>query len=473
MMAEPRWARRAFLKKAGQGLAALPLIAAMPASVGAQEAVDHRREHGASPAASQSVGIHLNVRDFGAVGDGQTKDTLPVQLALDRCSVLGGGEVLVPAGDYLTGALAIRSNTVLRIDAGATLLGSPDPADYPITEVRWEGRWIRGYLGYIYANDAENIAITGPGKITGNNAIMGRVDRETGMRHPALIEFTNCRNVRLEGCVTSQNGMWSIHPVYCDNVTIRNLIVHGGADGIDVDSCRHVAIEGCSFDTGDDCISLKSGRGEEGNVINRPTEDVRISNCTFVDHRWACIGIGSETSAGIRNVHIEHCKCVGAGTYAIYIKSRPGRGAFIENIYMNDLEVSGAKQGFLRLNFADSGKQDEFPVPGVKGIPTVAEFHFSNIRVTDVPVLVEATGIDPQKPLNGFSLVNVAGTCGKGVFLANTNHAQLRDIRVTGCAGSLLNVSNVTGTGLAGAAKLQPSKSPDAVPETSEPYVLK
>jgi polygalacturonase len=473
MTIQPRWARRVFLKKAGQGLAALPLMAAMPDSAGADEAPGYRDEHDVSSAAPPSAGVRLNVRDFGAAGDGRTKDTLPVQLALDRCSVLGGGEVFVPAGDYLTGALAIRSNTVLRIDAGASLLGSPDLVDYPITEVRWEGRWIKGYAGYLCANDAENIAITGAGKIIGNAAIAGRVDRQTGMRHPALIEFTSCRNVFLEGCVTRQNDMWSIHPVYCDTVTIRNLIVQGGADGIDVDSCRHVVIEGCSFDTGDDCISLKSGRGEEGNVINRPTEDVRISNCTFVDHRWACIGIGSETSAGIRDVHVEHCKCAGAGTYAIYIKSRPGRGAFIENIYMKDLDVSGTKQGFLRLNFADSGKQDEFPVPGLKGVPTVAEFHFSNIRVTDVPVLVEATGIDPRKPLNGFSLVDVVGTCGKGIFLANTNHAQLRDIRVTDFTGSLLNTSNVNGAGLAGAAKLQAFRPISDVPETAEPYVLK
>lgn len=452
-------------------MAALPLLSALHANVDAQKAPSrHAEAQGAAPA----TGTHLNVRDFGATGDGHTKDTLAIQLALDRCNVLGGGEVLVPAGEYLTGALALRSNTVLRIDSGASLLGSPDLSDYPIAEVRWEGKWIKGYIGFISATEAENVTITGAGKVIGNNAILGRVDRRTGMRHPALIEFVSCRNVLLEDCFTSQNGMWSIHPVYCDHLTIRNLTVNSGADGIDVDSCRYVVIDGCTFNTADDCISLKSGRGEEGNVINRPTEDVRISNCTFRDRRWACIGIGSETSAGIRKVRVEHCKCLGAGTYAIYIKSRPGRGAFIEDISMNDLEVSGARQGFLRLNFASSGKQDEFPVPGMKGLPEVAGFRFANIKLQNIPVLVEATEIDPRKPLRGFSLTNVSGACGKGIFLAHIRDAILRNIAVTGYAGSLLNIHDVTGTGLHGAAQIDPSTihAPAPLPVLDAPYKL-
>ena len=118
--------------------------------------------------------------------------------------------------------------------------------------------------------------------------------------------------------------MWSTHPVYCENVTFKNVVFHSGADGIDVDSCRHVIIDGCTFETSDDCISLKSGRGEEANTINRLCEDVHISNCTFNDKTFACIGIGSETSAGVRNVVIDHCKCVGARSHAIYIKTSRG-----------------------------------------------------------------------------------------------------------------------------------------------------
>jgi polygalacturonase len=132
---------------------------------------------------------------------------------------------------------------------------------------------------------------------------------------------------------------------------------------------------------------------------------VYIANCLFTDHFWACIGIGSETSGGIHNVHVEHCKCTGARTYAIYIKCHVGRGAFIEDIYMNDLDVSDAQEGFLRINVLTvltSGKQDEFPVPGDEGVPTIRNFRLSNIRVKNVPVLADGTGIHPHKSLDGF-----------------------------------------------------------------------
>ncbi len=388
--------------------------------------------------------------------------------------MLGGGEVVVPAGDYLTGALVLRSNVLLRIEDGASLLGSGDMADYPITQVRWEGRWIKGYGALISAMDRD-VGISGPGKIVASEAIRGRVERRTGMRLPALLEFTNCRNVLVENCFTSQTGMWSIHPVYCENVTFKNLVVHSGADGIDVDSCRHVVIDGCTFETSDDCISLKSGRGEEAYTINRPTEDVRIANCTFNDRNFACIGIGSETSAGIRNVLVEHCKCLGARSHAIYIKSRPGRGAFVENITVNDLDVSGARQGFLRINNLNSGKQDEFPVPGDAGIPEFRNFHFSNIRVTDVPVLVQATEIHPRKPL-GLLAHQRDGTCKSGIALANMKNVVIRNVKVTGFEGPLISIENVTGMGLAGAAKIDPAKMPkvpEPVPVPEKPYELK
>jgi polygalacturonase len=420
--------------------------------------------------------VSLSVKDYGVTGDGKTKDTLALQLVIERCSLLGGGEVVFPAGDYATGALELRSNVTLRIEDGASLLGSGDMADYPVTQVRWEGRWIKGYGAFISATDAENIGITGPGKIIASDAIRGRVNRATGMRLPALLEFTNCRNVRVENLFTVQTGMWSTHPVYCENVTFKNVVFHSGADGVDVDSCKNVTIDGCTFETSDDCISLKSGRGEEANTINRVCEDVHILNCTFNDKTFACIGIGSETSAGVRNVVIEHCKCIGARSHAIYIKSRPGRGAFVESITVNDFEASGAKQGFLRLNNLNSGLQDAFPVPGDAGIPLFREFHFSNIRVTDLPMLVQATEIHPRKPLVGFSLTNVTGTCAKGIALANMKDVVIRNVKVTGFDGPLLSISNVTGSGLAGAATIDPAKMPkvpDAVPAPEKPYELK
>jgi polygalacturonase len=469
--------RREFLTRATKSALAAPLLASLASAALAQEAGAPAHHAAHPPAATAKPGpkVTLNVRDLGATGDGQTRDTLALQQTIDRCSMLGGGDVVIPAGNYATGALVLRSNVALHLDQDASLLGSGDMADYPLAQVRWEGRWVKGYSALISATDSDNLVIVGPGKIVGSSQIHGRIDRNTRLRLPALLEFTNCRNVRVENCSTSQAGMWSTHPTYCENVTFKNVSFQSGADGIDVDSCRHVVIDGCNFTTGDDCISLKSGRGEEAYVINRPTEDVRISNCTFADSYFACIGIGSETSAGIRNVHIENCKCTGARTHALYIKSRPGRGAFIEDIYVNGFDATGAKQGFLRLNTLNSGKQDEFPVPGDEGIPTIRNFQFSNIRVEDVPMLVAGTEIDPRKPLIGFVLTNVTGTCAKGIELAYVKGAVIRNVKVTGFSGPLISTLEVTGTGLAGAAKLDPGKMakvPDPVPAPQTPYQL-
>ncbi len=467
--------RRNFLKAAAQGALAAPVMASVDQLAWAQEAKSTAAHGVHVKPLPGGPKVALNVKDYGATGDGKTNDALALQLTIERCAALGGGEVVVPAGDYSTGALALRSNVVLHLEDGASLLGTSDMADYPIAEVRWEGRWIKGYSAFISAVDCENFGITGPGKIVASPAIRGRVERATGMRLPALLEFTNCRNVNVQDCFTSQSGMWSIHPVYCQNVTFKNLTVNSGADGIDVDSCRHTVIDGCTFDTSDDCISLKSGRGEEAYTINRPCEDVRISNCTFNDRFFACIGIGSETSAGVRDVVIEHCKCVGARTQAIYIKSRPGRGAFVENVSVNDMDVSGAKQGFLRLNNLNSGKQDEFPVPGDLGIPEFRNFRFTNIRLNDEAVLVQATEIDPEKPLVGFSLTNVTGTCKTGIELANMRNVVIRNIKVTGFEGPLISIDNVTGVGLAGAAMIDAAKMPKApapIPEPEKPYQL-
>ena len=257
---------------------------------------------------TRSTRVKLNVRDFGAKGDGMTKDTAAIQQAIDRCWVFGGGEVAVPAGNYLTGAIALRSNVTLRLDKDASILGSPDFADYPVTQVRWEGKWIQGRVGLIYALGADHIGIVGPGKIVGNQALGGRPNAQNPLRHPALIETIGCNDVRFEDFSTEYRLMWSIHPTNCENVSIRNLTIRstgGNGDGIDIDSCKHVRIDGCDISTGDDCIAIKSGRGAEAYALLQTTEDVVIINCTMADSIFACIGIGSETSGGIRNVRIE------------------------------------------------------------------------------------------------------------------------------------------------------------------------
>jgi hypothetical protein len=192
----------------------------------------------------------------------------------------------------------------------------------------------------------------------------------------------------------------------------------------------------------------------------------------MADSIFACIGIGSETSGGVRDVRIERCKFTGAKTFAIYIKSRPGRGAAIENIVAEDLDVAGTDGGFLRINLLNSGLLGEDPVPGLEGIPQGGGYVFRNVRVKDVPVLVDGLAVHPDKPLDGLTLENISGTCKQGITLANANKVVVRNVAVTGFEGPLLRVSKVSGAGLASAQKVDGPKIPDAVPARTEAYHL-
>lgn len=457
--------RRCFLKRALLTSAAVSL---------ASHRLSATTHSSGSPALTASS-VHLNVVDFGAKGDGATLDTTSLQRALDRCNVLGGGEVLVPAGLYLTGTISIGSKVTLRLAEGAVLLGSPNLSDYTQGAVRWEGKWIPGYTALVHALDANSIAVVGKGRIEGNVAVSGRPTKDNPLRRPALLEFINCQGVHLEDFSTSYIHMWSIHPTCCDDVVIRNLTVRStetNGDGIDIDSCRRVLIEGCDIASGDDCISLKSGRGEEAFLMNRPTEDVHITNCTFEGRGYSCIGIGSESSAGIRNVLIEHCHVKSVYKNAIYIKSRVGRGAFIENIIFRDIDATNMRSGFLSINQTGAGTQDANPVPGLDGVPLFRNFRFENIRVHDAPVLVNATAIDPNKVLDGLVLDRISGTCAKGITLANAKGVVIRNLNLSGYAGPLLRIANVEGRGLKGAAEFPTPESPALVPQPQTPYLL-
>jgi polygalacturonase len=385
----------------------------------------------------------FNIRDFGAMGDGTNKDTVAFQKALDTCAVSGGGEVIVPAGKYLIGSVQMGYRTILRLETNSVIVGSGEAADYPMMDVRWEGRWQPGRRALIYAANVDHTGIIGPGRIEGNRAMAA----PQNPRGVVVLEPISCNDVRWEDFTVTQGGNWAMHPTYCSDVVIRSVKITGDRDGIDIDSCKNVRIEGCDLDTGDDCISLKSGRGLNGARIGRPTEDVTISRCTMRGRRFACIGIGSETSGGVRNVRIEHCQMT-SRTFGVYVKTRIGRAGVTENIFGEDLDILGG--GFLRINLTSAGNLNtaDDPIEGLAGYPEGRNFRFSNVRVSDCPMLVDATKIAPEKPLTGLTLMNISGTCTNGIALANIVDAKLQDIRVTGYQGSLLTRTNVQGVGL-------------------------
>jgi hypothetical protein len=177
-------------------------------------------------------------------------------------------------------------------------------------------------------------------------------------------------------------------------------------------------------------------------------------------------------SGGVRRVRIENCKFTYAKTHAIYIKGQVGRGGFVEDIDVNNIDVSGAQLGFLRLNFLSSGRKDEYQVPGVTGIPHIAGFRFRHVRVQDLPQLIEGWEIHPLRPLDGLFLEDISGTCATGIKIANAKGAQLSRIHLQGLTGPLLQTANVIGTGLKGAVALPVAVPVAPYPEPEAPYRL-
>jgi polygalacturonase len=365
-----------------------------------------------------------------------------MQKALDACATAGGGSVVVPAGVYLIGSIVLGSNTTLQLERGASFSGSPDIADYPLTRVRWEGEFVQGHQALLSAEKADHLAIYGPGAILGPPISVSRLRNPRG---PVLVELTECTNTVLDGLTTQYQQLWGIHLLFCDQITARNLTIrsiNSNGDGIDVDSCQGVLIEHCNIDTGDDAIALKSGRGLAAMKLERPTQDVTIRDCVLVSSIFAGLALGTEMSGGISNVTVENCAISGRQN-AIFIKSRDGRGGFMENITGENLTI-GPSPTFIGIDLVKKGIQASDPVPGaVEKWARVRNIRFSHVKVAQVAELVAGKDVPPERPLDGFSLTSISGTCKKGITLANMVNVKLTDITVTGFEGPLVTTNNV------------------------------
>lgn len=389
----------------------------------------------------------FNVRSFGATGDGTRLDTAAFQKALDACAANGGGTVIVSAGQYLIGSVVMGNHTQLRLKHGANLIASSDIADYPLTRVRFEGEFVQGHRALIYAKDETGIAITGDGSITGPPLNVSRLRNPRG---PVLIETCGCTNVTLEGFSTQYERLWSIHPLFCRNVTIKNLKIRSvdlNGDGIDIDSCQDVLIDHCDINTGDDAISLKSGRGQSAVRMDRPTQNVTIRNCTLVSSTFAAIGIGTELSGGISDTLVEDCTLSGHQN-GIFLKSRDGRGGYIKNFTGKNLTIHDSPT-FLGIELLDKGIQASDPVLGDPDQWTqLSNIQFEHIRVDNIHYLLLAQEVPPERPIDGFILDDVRGTCEHALNMAYMKNVTLTGIKVTNYQGPLLRETHVEGQGL-------------------------
>lgn len=382
----------------------------------------------------------FSIVDFGASTEEKFDSTNAIRAAIEACHSAGGGRVVVPAGVWTTGAIHLKSNVNLHLEEGATLLFSTDPKHYlPVVPTRFEGMDCLNYSPFIYAFRQENIAITGRGTLDGQASyshwwkwvklsateranpslqrgsrtklyaqmdagapLSERVYGEGHYLRPNFIQPYRCRNVLIEGVKIVRSPMWEVHPVLCTNVIVRGLTIttHGpNNDGCDPESCRNVVIEDCTFDTGDDCIAIKSGRNNDGRRWLMSSENIVIRNCAMKDGHGGTV-IGSEISGSCRNVFTEDCRMDSPHLdRALRLKTNAVRGGILENIFMRNVTIGRVADAILTIDFAYE--------EGEKGhhYPLVQNVVMENVTSVSAPRVLSLVGY-AKTPIRNVRLVN-------------------------------------------------------------------
>ena len=327
----------------------------------------------------------------------------------------------MPAGGYVTGALALRSHITLYLDAGATLLGSEDPADYPIIASRWEGREQPTHAPLIGGRDSATIALVGRGTIDGRGArLVAAPAHERTLDHPRprLIAFVDCSNVLIEGITATNSPSWTINPVRCDNVTIHQVTIVNPADspntdGINPDSCSNVHISDCSHQRRRRLHHDQVGHRDRGAPAScAPCQNITITNCTMANGHGGVV-IGSEMSGDVRNVVISNCVFVGTDR-GIRLKSRRGRGGVVEDVRVTNIVMTDVLCPFtMNLYYAlgawgDTTVADKRPHPVTDATPRFRRIHLSNITAREVQVAAAFLYGLAEMPVEDISLSDVS-----------------------------------------------------------------
>lgn len=326
------------------------------------------------------AGNTCNVKDYGAIGNGKRKNSEAIKKAVDDCFQKGGGNVIFPAGKWLTGQIHFKSNINIHLEKDAEIIFTTDFDDYlPVVFSKFQGMEYYNFSPPIYAKDCENIAITGQGKIIGNGEFWAKWARtpnsekersrlfqmsqnnilseerifgqkDSGLR-PSFLQFVNCKNILIEGVSIENGPMWTIHPIYSENMIVKDIKMHTfsmNTDGVAIDSSRNILIENSEFSTGDDSVSIKSGLEDEGIQMNRPSENIVIRNSKFAKGHGG-VAIGSEISGGVHNVLVEKCFFDGTSS-GFRIKSTKSRGGYIEDIWVKNNTMNNIEENVVVFN---------------------------------------------------------------------------------------------------------------------------
>lgn len=440
----------------------------------------------------------LVIKKFGAVADGNFLNTKAINDAITALNKKGGGVVLIPPGLWLTGPVVIKSNINLHLAAGATLLFTGDKNEYPLIKANWEGLPQMRNQSPISATDAINIAITGKGIIDGNGDVWRMVkkdklnetqwnklvasggilseDKKTwypseksfrgsqlqnpgviaaekdeafyqsvkDFLRPNLLLLTNCKNILLEGVIFQNSPAWCLHPLMCEQLTVRNITVKNpwyaqNGDGIDVESCKNVLIENSVFDVGDDALCIKSGRDAEGRKRGMPTENVIIRNCTVYAAHGGFV-IGSEMSGGAKNIYVNNCTFIGTDI-GLRFKTTRGRGGVVENIFIRDIYMKDIPGEAILFDMYYAAK-DPIPLAGEKRelpkvefktvdetTPVFKNFNISNVYCNGAEKAVFIRGL-PEMHVKDIVLENMVLQAKKGIDIQEATNITFKNINV-------------------------------------------
>ncbi len=400
--------------------------------------------------------------------------TQRIQEAIDQLAEEGGGTVMIPDGRWKTGRITLKSHINLHLSEGAELHFSGEIEDYlPVVFTRDEGIDIYSLGACIYACDAENIAVTGKGRIVGpsTDCEIYRINHEKALNIegvvaqkplaervydganggavflPKTIAPIRCKNLLIEGVTLDQGLFWNIVPQYCENVIIRGVTVtsfgHGRTDGIDIDSSRDVLIEYCSLDCQDDCYTIKSGRGNDGERVGRLSENIVIRH-SLAKRGAGGIVCGTETAGGIRNVYLHDCVFDGTDR-AFRFKTRRTRGGFVENVYVERVRANVIHQA-LCVEMLGSAKwmgelAKRYPVREVTPLtPWIQNISVHDVEIGGCRTLVDVSAL-PEKPVKNLFFGNVTARCERIGRVDDAVNFSIKDIHVDS-ADSLLSIDN-------------------------------
>lgn len=458
----------------------------------------------------------VSITDFGAVGDGQTMNTKAIADAINAVSEKGGGTVNIPRGVWLTGPIILKSNINIHTDAGALVIFSKNKDLYPLIETSFEGLKTVRCLSPIYGKDLENIAFTGEGIFDGSGDAWRAVkkskltsgqwkkliksggvlnDKETiwypseqylkavkmsdmnvprnfktiddykqikDFLRPVMVSLVSCNKVLLDGPVFQNSPAWCLHPLMCENLTVRNVDVRNpwysqNGDGIDIESCKNSVVTNCTFDVGDDAICIKSGKDKDGRDRGMPTENLIVKNCT-VYHGHGGFTVGSEMSGGVKNMHVSDCTFIGTDV-GLRFKSNRGRGGVVEGVYISNIDMIDIPANAISFNLYygglsvsemleqnKQGKGEEKVPPVTEETPEFKDIHIKNITCRGALQAIYLQGL-PEMNLKNVTLENLTMETTNGMLCMDADGVTVKNLHLKTTnfpAISLFNSKNVS-----------------------------